>query len=102
MLGLKHAFIPDVQPLASSTPVAELFGPWRPAFPLPVVDEDGSLGGSVAPPCSFLDAHPAGAAAPDRSAAHPAESEVPACGGTRRGAACPAAAPVHNQTGDAA
>jgi hypothetical protein len=54
MLGLKHAFISDVQPIASSTPVAELFGTVAtPAYPLPVVDEDGSTWAlSVAPPCS--------------------------------------------------
>ncbi len=48
MLGLKHAFLPDVQPLASNTPVAELFGPVaaRP-FALPVVDDNGKYLGVV-------------------------------------------------------
>ena len=48
MLGLKHAFIPDVQPIASNTPVAELFGAVAaPPFPLPVVDEDGKYLGVI-------------------------------------------------------
>ena len=48
MLGLKHAFIPDVQPIASSTPVAELFGAVAtPAYPLPVVDDDGKYLGVI-------------------------------------------------------
>ncbi|MGU3629315.1 glycine betaine/L-proline ABC transporter ATP-binding protein ProV [Comamonas sp. C24C] len=48
MLGLKHAFIPDVQPIASNTPVAELFGAVAaPAYPLPVVDEDGKYLGVI-------------------------------------------------------
>mgnify|MGYP003583498710 CR=1 FL=1 len=42
MLGLQHAFLPDVQPLSSTTPVAELFGPVAAQpFALPVVDDDG-------------------------------------------------------------
>ena len=48
MLGLKHAFIPDVQAIASNTPVAELFGAVAaPPFPLPVVDEDGKYLGVI-------------------------------------------------------
>ncbi|QNP48284.1 glycine betaine/L-proline ABC transporter ATP-binding protein ProV [Diaphorobacter aerolatus] len=48
MRGLKHAFLPDVQPLASTTPVAELFGPVAAQpFALPVVDEDGKYVGVV-------------------------------------------------------
>ncbi|MFN3732295.1 glycine betaine/L-proline ABC transporter ATP-binding protein ProV [Comamonas testosteroni] len=48
MLGLKHAFISDVQPIASSTPVAELFGTVAtPAYPLPVVDEEGKYLGVI-------------------------------------------------------
>jgi glycine betaine/proline transport system ATP-binding protein len=48
MLGLKHAFIPGVQPLASTTPVAELFGPVAASpFALPVVDDDGKYLGVV-------------------------------------------------------
>ena len=48
MLGLQHAFIPTVVPLASTTPVAELFGPVASvAFPLPVVDEQGTFLGVV-------------------------------------------------------
>ena len=48
MMGLKHAFIPDVQPIASNTPVAELFGAVAaPPFPLPVVDEDGKYLGVI-------------------------------------------------------
>jgi glycine betaine/proline transport system ATP-binding protein len=40
MLGLQHAFIPHVQPLDASTPVADLFGPMTAApCPLPVLDE---------------------------------------------------------------
>ena len=48
MLGLKHAFIPDVQAIASNTPVAELFGAVAaPPFPLPVIDEDGKYLGVI-------------------------------------------------------
>ena len=48
MLGLKHAFIPDVQPIASNTPVADLFGAVAsPPFALPVVDEDGKYLGVI-------------------------------------------------------
>ena len=48
MLGLKHAFLPDVQPLSSTTPVAELFGPVAAQpFALPVVDDDGKYLGVV-------------------------------------------------------
>ncbi|MEG0141356.1 MAG: glycine betaine/L-proline ABC transporter ATP-binding protein ProV [Comamonas sp.] len=48
LLGLKHAFIPNVQPIASNTPVAELFGAVAaPPFPLPVVDEDGKYLGVI-------------------------------------------------------
>ena len=51
MMGLKHAFIPDVQPIASNTPVAELFGAVAaPPFPLPVVDEDGKYLDRATPP----------------------------------------------------
>ena len=48
MRGLKHAFLPDAEPLASTTPVAELFGAVaaRP-FALPVVDDDGKYLGVV-------------------------------------------------------
>ena len=48
MLGLKHAFLPEVQPLSHSTPVAELFGPVASKpFALPVVDDDGKYLGVV-------------------------------------------------------
>ena len=48
MLGLKHAFLPDVQALANTTPVAELFGPVAAVpYPLPVVDDDGKYLGVV-------------------------------------------------------
>jgi len=48
MLGLQHAFIPNLVPLASSTPVADLFGPVASVpFALPVVDEDGQFLGVV-------------------------------------------------------
>ena len=48
MLGLKHAFLPEVQSLSHSTPVAELFGPVAAKpFALPVVDDDGKYLGVV-------------------------------------------------------
>ncbi|QXZ10403.1 glycine betaine/L-proline ABC transporter ATP-binding protein ProV [Comamonas sp. Y33R10-2] len=48
MLGLKHAFLPNVQPIASNQPVAELFGAVAaPPYPLPVVDEDGKYLGVI-------------------------------------------------------
>lgn len=48
MLGLEHAFIPSVQPIAGNTPVAELFGAVAtPPFPLPVVDEEGKYLGVI-------------------------------------------------------
>nr|WP_158384013.1 glycine betaine/L-proline ABC transporter ATP-binding protein ProV [Comamonas testosteroni] len=48
MLGLQHAFIPDVQPIASHTPVAELFGAVAtPPFALPVVDDNGKYLGVI-------------------------------------------------------
>ena len=48
MLGLKHAFIPDVQPIASHTPVADLFGAVAaPPFALPVVDDGGKYLGVI-------------------------------------------------------
>ena len=47
-LGLSHALIADVQPLAAATPVAELFGPIAAApFPLPVVDEEDKFVGVI-------------------------------------------------------
>lgn len=47
-LGLQHAFLPDVQTVAHSHPVNELFGqvaqsPW----PLPVVDDHGRYAGAI-------------------------------------------------------
>ncbi len=47
-LGLRHAFLPDVPPLAADTPVAELYGPMSSApCPLPVVAEDGRFLGVI-------------------------------------------------------
>ncbi|WP_157667454.1 glycine betaine/L-proline ABC transporter ATP-binding protein ProV [Comamonas serinivorans] len=47
-LGLQHAFIPDVAPIASDTPVADLFGVVAvPPFPLPVVDGNGQYLGVI-------------------------------------------------------
>jgi glycine betaine/proline transport system ATP-binding protein len=47
-LGLQHAFIPGVLPIASDTPVADLFGVVaEPPVPLPVVDADGKYLGVV-------------------------------------------------------
>ncbi|WP_353235607.1 glycine betaine/L-proline ABC transporter ATP-binding protein ProV [Diaphorobacter ruginosibacter] len=47
-LGLKNAFLPEVQPLPAGTPVAELFGPVAAhPFALPVVDEDGKYLGVI-------------------------------------------------------
>lgn len=46
--GLQHAFIPDVAPIASDTPVAELFGVVAaPPFALPVTDQDGRYLGVI-------------------------------------------------------
>ena len=48
MRGLQHAFIPNAVPLASGTPVADLFGPVAAMpFPAPVVNEDGKFLGVV-------------------------------------------------------
>ena len=48
MLGLKHAFIPNVTTLDATTPVADLFGPMATApCPLPVVNEDGRFLGII-------------------------------------------------------
>ena len=47
-LGLSHAFVESVQPVAADTPIAELYGRMvnQPA-PLPVVTADGRLVGTV-------------------------------------------------------
>ncbi|WP_120966925.1 glycine betaine/L-proline ABC transporter ATP-binding protein ProV [Comamonas sp. lk] len=48
MLGLEHAFIPNVPSITGNTPVAELFGVVAaPPCPLPVVDEDGKYLGVI-------------------------------------------------------
>ena len=48
MLGLQHAFIPDVQPIVGQTPVADLYGAAAASsFPLPVVDEGGQYLGVI-------------------------------------------------------
>ena len=47
-LGLRHAFLGNVQPIGADTPVVELFGPMAEApCPLPVVDEGGKYLGVV-------------------------------------------------------
>lgn len=47
-LGLQHAFLPHVEPIASDTPVAELFGAVAaPPCPLPVVDAQGKYLGVI-------------------------------------------------------
>src|SRR5256885_13116297 len=44
MLGLSHAFLPNVEPLSAGTPVAELFGPVAAApCALPVTSDDGQF-----------------------------------------------------------
>lgn len=48
MLGLSHAFLPNVEPLSAGTPVAELFGPVAAApCALPVTSDDGQFMGVV-------------------------------------------------------
>ena len=47
-LGLRHAFLDTVRPIAAATPVADLFGPMAEApCPLPVVDEQDHYLGVV-------------------------------------------------------
>lgn len=47
-LGLRHAFVPEVQPVAADTPITELYGLMvsQPG-PLPVVDANGRLLGTI-------------------------------------------------------
>jgi glycine betaine/proline transport system ATP-binding protein len=48
MLGLSHAFLPNVEPLSAATPVAELFGPVAAApCAVPVTNEEGRFLGVV-------------------------------------------------------
>ena len=108
MRGLQHAFIPNAVPLASSTPVADLFGPVAAVpFPLPVVDEDGKFLGVVSRTTmlKFLDR--------DTPPVPPPQIEVPPIQLNPQFPAhaaepavvpqpLPAAAPARNQTGDAA
>ncbi len=47
-LGLSHAYLPDVQVIQTTHPVAELFGQAAQApYPLPVVDADGRYCGAI-------------------------------------------------------
>ena len=47
-MGLQHAYIPNVTPIASDMPVADLFGlVAAPPCPLPVTDEDGKYLGVI-------------------------------------------------------
>ena len=47
-LGLKHAFVPEVAPIAAEAPVAELFGQVAQApCALPVVDGEGRFHGAI-------------------------------------------------------
>ena len=48
MLGLQHAFLPNVKPLSADTPVADLFGLMANApCPLPVLNEENKFLGAI-------------------------------------------------------
>lgn len=48
MLGLSHAFLPDMTPLQATTPIAELFGPMtKTPCPLPVLGDECRLLGVI-------------------------------------------------------
>ena len=47
-LGLSHAFLPEVKPIAATDAVADLFGQVAQSpYPVPVVDDDGRYRGAI-------------------------------------------------------